>query len=56
MDCKLCYRYLKCWDCAKWLGCKEKPLGTCFECETKDCPDYVKAAEECEACELPEVE
>lgn len=51
-----CFRYRRCWACEHWLGCKEKPLGTCFECSTTDCPDLVEEVEECESCKLPGVE
>lgn len=33
-----CYKYRFCWACTDWLGCKKKPLGTCFRCDRKDCP------------------
>ena len=43
-DCgnKKCYKYRFCWACKQWLGCKAKPLGTCFDCATEDCPELAK--------------
>ena len=57
-DCgnKKCYKYRFCWACKKWLGCKELPLGTCFECSTEDCPELVEVVEDCESCKIPGVE
>lgn len=39
MDCKLCYRYLKCWACYEWLGSKgKKAEAECFVCDQAACP------------------
>ena len=40
MDCKLCYRYLKCWACDEWMGCKgKKAEADCFVCDQAACPE-----------------
>lgn len=51
-----CHRYRHCWACEHWLGCKEKPLGTCFDCMTKDCPELLDVVDDCESCKIPGVE
>lgn len=57
-DCgnKKCYKYRFCWACKHWLGCKELPLGTCFDCATEDCPELMEVVDDCESCKLPGVE
>lgn len=46
MDCKKCYRHLKCRACEEWLGCRgDKATEDCFVCDRKGgCP----TEEECE--------
>lgn len=50
MDCHntKCYKYRHCWACEHFFGCKEKPIGTCFECEYKDCPELEKVVNDAE--------
>lgn len=43
-----CYKYRFCWACKHWLGCKELPLGYCFDCAIEDCPELLKEKNDAE--------
>ena len=58
MDCEKCYKFLQCWGCEEWLGCKAdkrmQERKSCFRCNNAGFEN--NAVDECESCKIPGVE